>query len=1286
MHLTDYYIFPDRIDADTHAWIYRSIRYRDQCPILLKCLKRSSPSIADLKRLQNEYDMTQMMDHPGIVRSIDLLHHHDQSILLLADNGSVPIEFYPFDWEGGTYCWGQGDPIPIELFWAIAVQLVEILDCLEMHYITLPELLPHNLWIHPSTYTLTLMNLEKASLSTQEMLPDYQVLGTVFYELLTGIRLGGQNQPICSPDRLNSCIPSMLSRIVMKLLSPSPATSYQSAQGIRYDLARCQLEQQTNGYIANFELGTEERPDRFRVRDRLYGREMEVATIVALFDKISSHPTKVLLQISGASGIGKTAIVTQFKPSRGYVIRGKFDQVNRQFPFSAILQALRDLIDQWLSESKSQIAARKQRLLNALDLDAQVILGILPELAQIIGSQPAVAVLTGDASGNRFSLVLRRLIRVLASGDDPLVLFLDDVQWADRASLDVILQWLTDDLLQHFFCIVAYRDHEVSPSHPVMLMLADLQTREVQITALSIAPLAQSAINQLVSDTLHCDESLSRPLGQEIWGKTQGNPFFSIQLFTAFYQDGYLAYDPVDRCWQCDLSRVRAAHISEDVVDFMIDRLMRLVTATRSILSWAACLGNEFDVATLAIVSGQSELTVASKLWRALQEGLVIPVNHLYKFQASSSASFPNLVSYTEVESVFGTVFGTVFEFSRYQFLHDRVQQAAYHLIALRNQPMMHLSIGRRLQATLRSQLDKHTLSDRQLFDLVGQFNQGLNALEDPDEQLMIAKLNLTAAQRAATTTAYQSALNYAKVGLSLLPVDRWTLHERLTRSLYELAAETAYLSGEFDQTPAFIGVLQQHSRSVIEGARADEIQMQAYAAEGKPLATVELALVALEKLGFTIAHNPNPFQMAIAIVKLHWIFMRRSSDHFVTLPKMTDEKVITIARVLNALSYLVVLSSPKLLPSVTLISIEIALKSGYSIYSIYAYLGSAIIFSSVFKQINLSYKVGQIAMRLLDRDDEKMIEPRIKVALSIFVNHWKLPLREVVRLVQPAYQESLKIGDLDSAAWAFHSYAYHQYYAGFDLVALEQEFQESMPLIKQFNQVGAWRFIQHTYQVILMLRGSFSPHSNLAESETLEMLFRSAQSVNSRTELFAFYFNRGKICYLFGDYEKAYQFMQSAYLYRDAAMSLFTFGLCQFYTALTMAAYHDIASPHQHRQLRQIIRRSQKFLDRSMKDCSENYANKYYLVKAEYARIKGDRLTAINAYERAIAFAQRHQLTHELALAYELAARFYAQWKQELIAQLYMKKAYDAYENWGATAKLEQLKYSYPFLLPTIE
>ena len=1284
MYLADYHVFPILIDENSRMRTYHGIRYGDRRPVLLKCLTSRSPSMLELSRSKNDYAITQIMNVPGVVRSIELLNDGPQIVVVLDDNGSRPM---------------NDQPMSVPLFLSFALQLATILNHLEEHQVIHQAISLRNLWIHPETHVVTLMNFEHASCIAEDGLDDrmdFYGLGKVFQELLT-------------PD-----MPVVLSQISMKLLAEVPALQYQSAQGLQSDLLRCYADWQQQGTIDPFELGTQERPDRFRVSsDRIYGRDAEIAKLKAMFLDVRKQSDKLLLLISGASGVGKTAIVEQFyKPlqnqKNGTLIRGKFDQLNLHLPLSAILKAFRDLVRQWLTKPdnleldnghRHSLEVRK-KILDALGNEAQVLLDVLPELVQIIGPQPPVMMLSDLAQGNRFNLILLRFVRALATPQKPLILFLDDMQWADRASLELIKQWMLDDQLCHFLCIAAYRTQEVLASHPFALTVEALREKQIWIQELIVPPLPKSALNQMIAETLRCNESLSTPLGDEIWRKTQGNPFFSIQLLTAFHQDKYLNYNHADRCWQCDLSQIRAAKISDDVVEFMIERLKRLISSTRSVLGLAACMGNEFDLETLAVVSHQSVLTTASKLWRALQEGLIIPTTQIYKFYtvipgSQSDETDPlvhhpnpdcNPVENMSAASVFGTYFGSVFESVTYRFLHDRVQQAAYGLIPLQQQPITHLRIGRLLLNSLRPSLEDGTLSEGQLFDLMSQFNQGLTALNDPIEQIEIASLNLRAGKRASSSMAYESALNYAKTGLSLLPIDRWEQHEELSRSLYTLAAETAHLSGHFDQTPEFVATLRNYSKSMFDRVNANEIQVRAYATEGKPLAAVETALDTLNELGFNVPSKPRKWRIVWALLRLRWIFATRSPEYFLALPTTTDEKAIVTMRLIEAVSYLAFLSSPEVCPELALVAAQVSIKFGNSTYSAYGYACNAAMLSGVLKQADTGYKLGQLAMQLVDRNRLSTVEPRIQNALAVFVNHSKLPLSEILRSMQPIYQMSLDVGDLHTAAWSMHTYFYNQYFAGYDLAKLDQCLTDYVITIKRTNQVCAMRFICMMEYVVLHLRRVPSQFTEPAiDQTTFDNYLIDAKAVNSRAEVFGWYYHKGVISYLLGDHETARQNFHDSYSYRDGAISLMIGSLWYFYGALSVSSCYDTATIKKKSNLRKFIRRAQRHLDRCTKNCPENYANKYYLVKAEYARIKGDRMGAMDAYEKAINLAKQHQFQHEMALAYELAARFYAQWNQTMIAQTYMTQAYYAYEKWGATAKCDQLKRCYPYFLGAI-
>src|SRR6478672_9047542 len=551
---------------------------------------------------------------------------------------------------------------------AIAIQITDILDGLYQNRVIHKDIKPANVLIHPDTKQVKLIDFSIASLlprETQEIQnpnvlegtlayispeqtgrmnrgidyrTDFYSLGATFYELLTGKLPFECDDPMelvhChiakQPPAINTKeIPQVVSDIVMKLMAKNAEKRYQSALGLKHDLERCLQQYQETGKIETFELGTRDICDRFLIPEKLYGRETEVRTLLDAFDRVANGTSELML-VAGFSGIGKTAVVNEVhKPivrQRGYFIKGKFDQFQRHLPFSAFVQAFRDLMGQLLSESDAKVEQWKTQILAVLGENAQVIVEVIPELERIIGQQPPAPELSGSAAQNRFNRLFANFISVFTTQEHPLVIFLDDLQWADSASLKLI-QLLTSAHDRHYlFLIGAYRDNEVSPAHPLMLTLSDIQKAGATVNTITLEPLNRSDLNCLIADTLACSTALALPLTEMVYQKTKGNPFFSTQFLKSLHEDGLIAFNFDNRYWQCDIVQVRTLALTDDVVEFMALQLRKLPTPTQEVLKLAACIGNQFDLATLGIVSEKSPIEAANVLWKALQEGLILPV------------------------------------------------------------------------------------------------------------------------------------------------------------------------------------------------------------------------------------------------------------------------------------------------------------------------------------------------------------------------------------------------------------------------------------------------------------------------------------------------------------------------------------------------------------------------------------------------------------------------------------------------------------------------------------
>src|SRR4028118_1178553 len=633
------YHLVEQLYCGSRTLVYRAIRETDQFPVVIKLLNRDYPSFSELLQFRNQYTIAKNLRLPGVVEPYNLESYRHSYALVMEDFGGISLRDY-----------AQEASLTLAEILEIVIQITDILDGLYRNRVIHKDIKPANLLIHRETKQVKLIDFSIASLlprETQEIqnpnvlegtLPyispeqtgrmnrgidyrtDFYSLGATFYELLTGKLPFQTDDPIdlvhchlakepLAASIVNQSVPLALSEIVSKLMAKNAEARYQSALGLKFDLETCLFQWQETGTLTNFDLGQRDLCDRFIIPEKLYGRESEVFSLLAAFERVSAGSTEMML-VAGFSGIGKTAVVNEVhKPivrQRGYFIKGKFDQFGRSQPFSAFVQAFRDLMGQLLSESDAKVEQWKTQILAALGENAQVIVEVIPELERIIGEQPPVPKLSGSPAQNRFNLLFENFIQLFTTKEHPLVIFLDDLQWADSASLKLMQLLMSDIDNCYLFLIGAYRDNEVFPAHPLMLTLAEIQKTEAKVNTITLAPLAQADVNCLVADTLACSTALALPLTELVYQKTQGNPFFSTQFLKSLYEDGLIEFNCEVRYWQCDISRVRSLAITDDVVEFMALQLQKLPSQTQEVLKFAACIGNQFDLGTLAIVDENS--------------------------------------------------------------------------------------------------------------------------------------------------------------------------------------------------------------------------------------------------------------------------------------------------------------------------------------------------------------------------------------------------------------------------------------------------------------------------------------------------------------------------------------------------------------------------------------------------------------------------------------------------------------------------------------------------------
>ncbi|MDZ8093530.1 MAG: AAA family ATPase [Nostoc sp. DedQUE05] len=1281
--------------------VYRGYRESDSLPVAIKLLKNPYPSFNELVQFRNQYTIAKNLNSSLIVQTYSLEAYQNAYALVMEDFGGISLKDY--------FARDQTRDIRfLQEFLQIAIALCNTLEILYSQRIIHKDIKPSNILINPETKQVKLIDFSIASLLPREMhtlispnvlegtlayispeqtgrmnrgidyRTDFYSLGVTFYELLTGELPFQSNDPMelvhshiakvaSSIDVINLQIPAVISDIVSKLMSKNAEDRYQSVLGLKYDLENCLVQLKTTGKIESFPIAQRDVCDRFIIPDKLYGREAEVETLLEAFENASLGATEIIL-VAGFSGIGKTAVVNEVhKPivrQHGYFIKGKFDQFNRNIPFSAFVQAFRNFMEQLQAESEIQINKWQNQIIQALGEDGQVIIEVIPELEKIIGKQPPAPELSGNAAQNRFNLLFQKFLQVFTTKEHPLVIFLDDLQWVDSASLK-LMQLLMNEANQGYLLLIgAYRDNEVFPAHPLMVMLDEIRKTGVKVNSLALKPLNQLQLNQLVADTLNCAENVALSLSQLIYRKAEGNPFFATQILKSLHQDRLIQFNFAEGCWQCDISQINQQTLADNVVDFMVFQLRRLPESTQQQLKLAACIGNQFDLKTLVIVSKQSEVETADCLWNALQEGLILPQSEIYKFFVGSENQ-----AATQEQS----------EMVVYKFLHDRVQQAAYSLIPEAQKQSTHLQIGRLLL--------QNTPKEQQsgIFAIVNQFNYGLELLKEADEREHLSRLNLIAGCKAKNSTAYATAVEYLKVAMLLLPINAWQSSYDLALAVYESAAEAEYLNTNFESSKSLVEIILKNAKSPLEKVRTYEIQIQSYTAQNKFIEAIATGREALQLLDLTLPEDSNTQMIFDEYNQLQQMLVDQSIAALADMPEMIDPQKIVALCILSGLFAPVYIAKPMLLPLKIFTMIEICIKYGNSPQAAVAYSLYGLFLCSI-GAIEDGYQFGKLAVQLLEKFQTKELKSRVYLTFSLFIKHWKDSIKSTLNLFLEGLQSGLETGNLEYVGYCANCYCQFLFWSGENLENAVLEADKYCDLMQQIKQEVSLVWGNIWRQTVLNLQGEAANPCCLIGKHFHEVeMLPTLIETNNINGICYVYLAKTLLAYLFGEYESAWEYSQKFEQYEQGAAGLLIVPLRNFYQSLSLLALCSQVNEAQQEVYLQKVAENQSKMQQWATHAPVNYQHKYNLILAEQARVTRDRLQAADYYEIAIQEAIANGYVQEAAIANELAAKFYLEWGKEKAAEGYLQQAYYSYARWGAKAKTDDLEKRYPKLLKPI-
>ncbi|HEY9833163.1 MAG TPA: serine/threonine-protein kinase PknK, partial [Stenomitos sp.] len=1274
--------------------VYRATRERESLSVIIKTLKAEYPTMEQLARLRHEYTILQSLEIEGIIKPLSLERHKNGLALILSDFGGETLKKYL-----------TSQKVELNQLLKITLQLTSILEQLHRENIIHKDIKPYNILINPKTNQVKIIDFSISScLSTENsavvnpnliegtlpyMSPeqtgrmnrsidyrtDFYSLGVTFYEMLTGQLPFQANDPLelvhchiaktpVSPREINSKIPQAVSNIVMKLLAKTAEERYQSALGLKTDLEICLKMLEESGQISCFNVGELDLYSQFLIPQKLYGREQEVTFLMDAFERVSLGATEMIL-VSGYSGIGKSSLVNEVhKPivrQQGYFISGKFDQFKRNIPYASLIQAFQELMRQLLTENTENIAIWKTKLLEALGANAQVLIDVIPEVERVLGSQPAIPELGPTESQNRFNRVFQQFIHVFTTQEHPLVVFLDDLQWADSASLKFIELLMSDRDSRYLLLIGAYRDNEVSATHSLILTLGKIKLIGANVNNIILQPLHLNHVIQLVSETLRRDEENSKSLAELLLNKTQGNPFFLIQLLKSLYQENLFTFNFNKGSWQWDIDLLQGINLTDNVVELMISQIQKLSPTTQNILKLAACIGDKFTLDVLSIVNEKPLPETAQDLWESLKVGLVLPLSQSYKIPLTGD---------WDVEQESSSLLISQLQIG-YKFLHDRVQQAAYSLIPIEEKKQTHLKIGELLlQHTPEAEIEDN------IFEIVNQLNVGSEFMILQSRKDELAKLNWIAGKKAKSATAYETAVKYLSLGLEFLTEDSWNRHYDLTLNLYVEAVEVQYLNTNFEQAEKLAEIVLQKATNLLDQMKVYALNIQFYIAQNQMLKAIETGVQVLQMLGVSLSPISSEGGVVPTLPQL---------EELGDFPIMTDPYQLAALRLLMSLAPAAYMSNNPIFLPILLTQVNLSIEYGHSPLSAFAYALYAVYLSGV-GEIDAAYHSGRLGLKLLEQFNAKELKAKIYGLFYPHASVWKEHFKVTFAPLQEAIQSALETGDIPWAGYNTFYYCDHLLFSGEPLELVSEKQAQYFECLLQRKQTLESDYLNVWRRLVLKLLDKAEEryslhHEMVTDEENLQRLI----AINNHMCIFAGYLAQAIFCYFSHHYEQSVTYASAAFKHTGGVLGMMINSQHNFYYSLALLAQANNLSESDQKTALLQVSLNQEMMKQWALHAPENYQHKYDLIEAEKAGFLGQSLDAMEFYERAIVGAKQQGFLQEEALASELAAKFYFSLNREKMAIDYLTQSYYAYVSWGATLKRRELETQYPHIFARI-
>lgn len=1270
--------------------LYRGFNPSTQEQYWIKMLQSEYPTKQELQWITNEYENGQNIPLSELIKPLQLESFNNTTILLMEHSDGYPL-----------FQHAASGPMELKLFLRLSAEMTDTIRKLHLAKYAHLNISTHAFIVEGDQPLIRLTDLHSAApfsslMNTSEpnegllhhhlsyMAPeqfgrmerntdyrsDIYSLGIVFYELLIGerpFRGSDPNELIhqhmalqpTAPEHARAGIPKPVSDIIMKCLAKHPEQRYQSAYSLKQDLETCLELLLHEGAIENIQIEHGLAADIFKISDALYGRDQELQDIRNAYHRVMLGSKEVVF-VSGLSGVGKSFLIQEFQKSiqkeDGLFVFGKFEQFKRDLPFQAITQAGLQIIQFLLTLNDTEFQIWRSKIIEAVGPNGQVLIDMIPEMEKVLGNQPALSKLPPAETYNRLLMTVHQFLTVFATKEHPLVIFIDDMQWADSASLQLIQELSAQSSSDYYLFIATYRNNEVTDSHPLQYLLDKLdRMQHIRVTHIELEALPDRAVYSLINDTLQVlsNEALDG-LARMVINKTKGNPFFTKQFLRSLYDLQLLHFDYDMSLWKWDLDQINELHITDNVVDFMIGKIRRLPDSVQQLLMQAACIGHVFRPELLALTSAQDIATINQELHCAIEEGLIVALKR-DTYQHSSA---------------------------KYSFLHDRVHQAVYSLVSKEQRKEIHYHIGQRmLESLTQEELDE------QLFEVANQLNHGKQFLSSLQEKEKLVHFNILASRKAKSNTAYETALKYVTHGVQLLETDHWKEQYELSFIIFLELAELEYLCGHFEEAKRSFQLILSHARTKSEKADAYNLMMVLYTNLGLHEEAMATGLEGLRLFNIPLQSNVRRVSILLELAKTKWHMMAKHPGDLFDLPQMVDRDHKAVMNLMVNLIAPTYYLNSDLYIYLMLKMFNYSLRNGNSEGSALAYSTYGVIISSIFGDLKNGSKFGKAGLMLCDSFDHLPIKCKVYFGFGAFTNNMTQHIESNVYYLKKAYQFGVESGDLVYAGYSITFSFFLRLFKGDHLPDVFNETELYHPFIQRAQDQDTIHIFMVIQRYMQFMSEEPKPQPNQRASDMMEPFMTSEechqlQSFTNKATVHTFYALQLQAYYMLDRLTEAKQTMKLMEESLQSVFGLIHVQMYYFMSSLVICALYPNATAQEQKRYWRKLRKNLSVFKKWSAHSPDNFVHQQLLMEAEMNRISGDTVLAAELYEQAIFHANKQKFLHLEALANECAAKFYTESGKLKIARAYWTEAKSLYSKWGAVRKVAQLEDQHPYLV----